>query len=724
MSARESRGARDWFRAHASRLAPLGLVAIAIAFNLFVFRAEVRSVFAPNDTGAHISMVRWAENRLADGHLVFDGWYPRVSFGVAQFHHYQSLAPILGGAIALVFGAARTVAWSNYLLVSLWPLCIYWSVRLFRFDRWTAGIAALISPLISSTTLYGFEHGSFQWRGNGIWTALWGMWLMPLALGFSWRAVSRGKGYALAALFLGATLCAHFLTGYLAMLALGVWVVVKPQQILVRLGRAAIVGLGSALVAAWVLVPLFADSKYSARTEFNANTFWSNSFGGKKVMGWLFSGELFDHGRWPVLSVLVAVGVLVCLWRRRDERARVILAFTALGLLMFCGRGVLGPVVDHVLPGGKELLLHRFIIGVHFGGLVLAGIGASFLAHTAFREGRKRLPAVRPAAAIAVLLVLGLVVLAPAWRERAHTNALDAQGIDAQRVADATDGQAFTSLATQASATGGGRIYAGAPASIVKERIGQVPTYIYLLDDDVDAVGFGLRTLSLSSDVEVRFNDSSAAQFNLFNIRWLILPTNIQPAVPATRVNSAGRWQLWEVPTTGYLQVVDTAPAIEADRTNIGLRTAPFLGSSLPAQGIIPGINFAGGSAAAPTDPGSTPFATPPGRVTTQLDRPDDGVFSGDVTVERPSVVMLKATYDPRWKVTVDGKPAHTQMLAPSFIGVSVSPGAHHIEFKYVPYPYYWLLLTIGGLTLLGLALVPRRLDRRRREALERSTAS
>src|SRR6476660_826512 len=162
MSARDSTDARDWFRAHASRLAPLGLVAIAIAFNLFVFRAEVRSVFAPNDTSVHISMVRWAENRLANGHLVFDGWYPRVSFGLAQFHHYQSLAPILGGAIALVFGAARTVAWSNYLLVSLWPLCVYWSVRLFRFDRWTAGIAALISPLVSSTTLYGFEHGSFQ----------------------------------------------------------------------------------------------------------------------------------------------------------------------------------------------------------------------------------------------------------------------------------------------------------------------------------------------------------------------------------------------------------------------------------------------------------------------------------------------------------------------------------------------------------------------------------
>ncbi|MDQ1448487.1 MAG: hypothetical protein QOC79_1458, partial [Actinomycetota bacterium] len=548
--------------------------------------------------------------------------------------------------------------------------------------------------------------------------------LMPLALAFSWRAVSRGKGYALAALFLGATVCAHFLSGYLALLALGVWVVVKPQQFLVRAGRAAIVGVGSTLVAAWVLVPLFADSKYSARTEFNTNTFWSDSYGGKKVMGWLFSGELFDHGRWPVLSVLVAIGALVCLWRRRDERARVILAFTAVGLLMFCGRGVLGPIVDHVLPGGKELLLHRFIIGVHFGGLVLAGIGASFLAHTAFREGRKRLPAVRPAVAIAVLLVLGLVVLTPAWRERAHYNALDAQGIDAQRVADATDGRDFTSLATQASAIGGGRIYAGAPAATVQERIGQVPTYIYLLDDDVDAVGFGLRTLSLSSDVEVRFDDSNAAQFNLFNIRWLILPTNIRPAVPATRVRAQGRWQLWQVPTTGYLQVVDTAPAIEADRTNIGQRTASFLGSPLPAQGLIPVIAFAGMSAAHPTDPTYARFPTAAGAVTVQYDLPDDGAFGGEVKVERPSVVMLKATYDPRWHVKVDGKPAKTQMLAPSFVGVAVSAGKHRIEFTYVPYPYYWVLLTIGGLTLVGLALVPRALTRRRRQKLQQSAAS
>jgi hypothetical protein len=119
MNARDSRNPRAWCKAHAPRLAPLGLVAIAVAFNLVVFRAELRSVAPPNDTSVHISLVRWAENRLAHGQLVFDGWYPRLSFGVAQFHHYQSLAPILGGALALVIGAARAVAWSNYLLLCL-----------------------------------------------------------------------------------------------------------------------------------------------------------------------------------------------------------------------------------------------------------------------------------------------------------------------------------------------------------------------------------------------------------------------------------------------------------------------------------------------------------------------------------------------------------------------------------------------------------------------------
>jgi uncharacterized membrane protein YfhO len=71
--------------------------------------------------------------------------------------------------------------------------------------------------------------------------------------------------------------------------------------------------------------------------------------------------------------------------------------------------------------------------------------------------------------------------------------------------------------------------------------------------------------------------------------------------------------------------------------------------------------------------------------------------------------VLLKATYDPRWTVTVDGQSAKPEMMAPSLVGVEVPPGNHVVRFKYVPYSHYPLLLAIGALTLLALVLIPRR---------------
>src|SRR5207249_3526464 len=79
------------------------------------------------------------------------------------------------------------------------------------------------------------------------------------------------------------------------------------------------------------------------------------------------------------------------------------------------------------------------------------------------------------------------------------------------------------------------------------------------------------------------------------------------------------------------------------------------------------------------------------------------------VVANRPSAVLLKASYDPRWTATVDGVPAKLVFLAPSLVGVEVGPGRHVIEFRYVPYKHYTLLITIGAITLIGLALFPRR---------------
>ena len=55
-----------------------------------------------------------------------------------------------------------------------------------------------VAAIASAPTL-GYEWGSYAWRGDGTWTQVWGMWLLPIAWGLGYRAVVRGRSYAWAA---------------------------------------------------------------------------------------------------------------------------------------------------------------------------------------------------------------------------------------------------------------------------------------------------------------------------------------------------------------------------------------------------------------------------------------------------------------------------------------------------------------------------------------------
>ena len=107
---------------------------------------------------------------------------------------------------------------------------------------------------------------------------------------------------------------------------------------------------------------------------------------------------------------------------------------------------------------------------------------------------------------------------------------------------------------------GPGRVYAGLPANWGHDyAIGSAPVYMVLEADDFDQVGFTLRTLSLTTDPEAYFDERNLNQYDLFNIRYLLLPSDRAPSVPATLIARSGRHTLWGVDTTGYLEVVDTS---------------------------------------------------------------------------------------------------------------------------------------------------------------------
>jgi hypothetical protein len=160
--------------------------------------------------------------------------------------------------------------------------------------------------------------------------------------------------------------------------------------------------------------------------------------------------------------------------------------------------------------------------------------------------------------------------------------------------------------------------------------------------------------------------------------------------------------------------VVETIAPIAADRANIGSQMSSFLTSGLIGRRYVPTVAFGGRRPAQPTlGPGELP-ATPPGEVTDSYARVDEGVFGGTVAMERPGVVLVKASFDPRLRASVDGAPVPTQMLAPGVVGIRVSSGTHEVTLAYVPYPYYLALFLLGAASILGLWWWERRRDLRR----------
>lgn len=694
------------------------LTAAAVAFNLWDLRAERLVVEYPNDSQTHRQMVVWATQMLSHGLLPFDQWYAHLSLGSPFFVQYQSASAVLDGLVGLLIGPKVAYAWSLYLLLALWPLCVYATGRLLRLGRWESGVAAAMSPLIFSVTGRGFEHQAYLWLGSGLWSELWAMWTLPLAVAFSWRYVQERRFLFPAVFFMAATIAFHFLMAYLAAFFLVLMALLVREGFRQRVVRALTVGVLSLLATLWVTVPLLADARWTALNEFQVHTTIDDSYGARTVLTWLVHGQLYDRGRLPVLTILVAVGLVwSVVHARRDRRARLLLGMWLVSLLLYFGRPTLGFVLD-LLPGNKDLLFQRFVVGLDLSGLLLAAVGAVWLVELvrsllATRARTLLNSLTRPSHAGLIGSVSAVVavvtVLAPAWTQVRTYDQEDAAWIGYQQRVDSTQGADVTALLSLAARRGGGRVYAGMPSNWGHSfKVGGVQVYIYMEDSSVDAVGFTLRGFGLMTDPEAWFDEDNPGDYDVMGIRYLLEPLGARPPVPATLLTTAGDYALWTVPTSGIISVVDTTAPIAANASDLGSSTRGFLRSKLPDLDLYPTIAFAGAPGAAPTvSPGSKPPTGPAGEVLSTSDDLTYGAASATVRANRTAVVLLHSSFDPGWSVTVDGRPARTEMIAPALVGVEVGPGVHHVVFRYHGYGSYPLLFCIAVLTLVAIAVTP-----------------
>ncbi len=713
--------------ARRARMTSPVVLAAVVGWGLWSWRSELTGAPYLDDSSVHEQMVRFALRRLQGGHLPLTSWFPYLGLGSPQFLHYQSLPAMLTGALGLATGGNAAFRISLYLLLSLWPLSVYWSARLFDLDRSVSLLAAAAAPLLMSAVGVGYEAKAYVWIGYGVWAQLWASWMLPLAWAFTWRAMSSRRAVLPAAVFVALTTAMHFETGYLALIPIAMFPFLTPSALHARLRRAAGVALGALGLSAWVTVPVLVNGKWAATNEILAHTPLVNGYGARQVMTWLVSGQLFDAHRAPVITVLAGAGLVVCVRRwRTQSSARALVALLAMSLLLSFGRTTFGSLTV-LLPGSTDIFMRRFMMGAQLAGLYLAGMGGVALARAAWHAGARAWPQVstwagapsRKILLVALPCALGVAVLAPAWSQMGSFASFNAQAVGAQRAADRTQGAEVNRLVDYVDAHGGGRVYAGMPSNWGSTfRVGAVPVFKYLESLDVDEVGYTLRTASLMTDPEYFFDEDVPGDFALFAVHYMVLPAHFPPPVPARLVMVAGPYRLWVLPARGYLRVVDTIGVLSADRTDVGVMSVPYLRSDLPGQGRYLALSYGTGAPAPLSSRSVSTLSGPPGTVRGERDDLPDGVVTATIAAHRPAVIALSASFDPGWTVRVDGRQETTQILAPALVGVAVAPGVHKIVFSYAGFSYYPELLAVLVLTLAALLWysVARRTGRPRRD--------
>ena len=693
------------------RRAPLLALAVVVAWNLWSLRGTTLPVAHLNDGSVHEEMVRFATKVIDAGRLPFTSWFPYTGLGSAQFLRYQGLSAALAGLVGTVLGAGTTFRWSIYLLVALWPFAIYGSARVFGLRRRVALAAALLSSFMVSHTGIGYERGAYSWTGGAeVWTQLLGSWTLPFAWATTWRAMKDARLAWAASALVGITVALHFESGYLGLLAVIVIALVAPGPLRGRLVRGAVLFAGSLVAAAWVIVPLLVFASTSTVNQPLANTPYVKGYGARQVLGWLFTGQVFDaRRRVPVISMIVLAGALLALaaWKQAPV-ARAFLALFAASLLLGFGPTTWGPLAD-LVPAHADLYFRRFQMGAQLAGIYMAGAGAAWGWDTA-----RRLAATFTESRRLQRAALGCVAAGaagwcwPAYHEIASYDHNNAAILALQRQSDTTEGSTIAPLIAYVKAHGHGRTYAGLPSNWGQTfRVGYVPVYKYLESQDVDEMTYVVPSLSLMLDAEADFDEFNPADYPIFGIRYLLLPAGMTTPVPAREVMVRGNYALWQISSNGYVDLVQLTGTVSSDRADIGTRSLAFL------QGLTPNEDWAvqwPGLPAPASVPGLPTSSAPAAMGVVDSVRPAlaQGALRTEVTLNRPGDLLLSVAYDPGWHAWVDGHPVGTEMLAPALVGVALSGGTHDVVFRYEGFGWYPELWGLGLLVLSGIGLLGR----------------
>jgi hypothetical protein len=694
----------------------LSLVFIAVLFNaIFLWSEFGISTYDPNDAVFHLTATQQASNAIRNGFDPNDFWLPQLEDGFTVFYYYQHFPHVflaeLDQITSFFIPLPRLFDLSIYVLLCLVPLSMYWAMRRFGFGYISAGISALLVSLISTNNLMGIEYSSYIWLGYGLFTQLWAIFFFPPALAEIYRTLKGDGSWFWSVLLFSIVLLSHLIYGYMLIVSAILLIFVTPQLPVIysRVKRSAVLFILTGITTSFFFIPILLNMDYVNRSLFMDPVYYT-SYGDSTILNWLVAGELLDYGRLPIITALFFVSLFVILRYKlwTDEKYRVLLVMTFFWLIIFFGPATFGTVLYTLLPFSQNILYNRFLGGVQFGAIML--IGASlptlFIAISSSMKNRSmKIPI--------LIAIIFMLVLVPVYAERAQLYNYNTLWKTQNQRAFADNHSEIINITSTLNTLPPGRIYAGTPTDFGNDpayKIGFVWWYSLLPQLGYDAFSYSYTSFGLSSDTRMRFDNTRIEQYNLFNIRYVLLAKTWTPAFYYTKLKEFDNYVLYEVPTTGYFDLVDAPTVFYGPKDRIYYANSNWLVSDLPQRKQHP-INVIT-SNSNNTGYSFDQIYTQPEILDNFLTQiPPAGVilnetvsmngYKATVTATRDSYLMLKTSYHHGWSVTIDGQPVTTVMLSPGFVAAPVIAGTHTADFVYRPPFYRTPLLALGGLVIL-----------------------
>jgi hypothetical protein len=550
---------------------------------------------------------------------------------------------------------------------------------------------------------------------------LFALHLLVIGLGLGARAMDRGGRTRLlgAALVLAATALSHIVFGYAAFVSLALLAVVGPRHTAgVRLVRLFTIAVPALLLLAWFVVPLVQASELVNHSRWEDPRKW-DSYGARFILTELLAGRLLDFGRWPSLSLLVALGTVAAIVRvRHDTRAQRLLGLCGCWLVLFFGRETWGSLM--LLAGvPADLHLHRLQAVFELSAVLLGAFGTIEILR--WMLGRTPLLAGAACVALATAVIsigvdrAGYLEQNEAWGDEtlaAYAKArpdLEAAIADARAIVSERPGR----VAAGQSTSWGGAF-----------TIGSAPVYSFLTRHHLDQVSFLYHSMSKTSDIMVLRDEASRTHDVVFGIRAVVAPADRTMPGHMTRRSTRGHYAVYESSPEGYFGIVDVAAHYVGPASTRQEASERWLTSALPPAGLVisldPRVNVGPALERWKALPNSAAAnANLVGRIISETKTGEQ--YNCRIEVNQPAYAFIKITWSPDLVATVDGRPAPVIHVTPGFGVVPVPAGQHDVSVAYRPGPLKPLLLLFG---VVSFGLVWRALAGSRVQRLEVSAAA